>query len=163
SIVLMGASDQVERPDVVGCRPPYPRLADRPDVLVFQTEPLDGPLEVTGPIVAKLSVSSDAPDTDFTAKLVDVYPDGYAMNLCDGIKRARYRKGYRRGELMEPGEVYEIEVDLGPTSNLFVPGHRIRLDISSSSFPRFDVNPNTGEPLGRHTHTEVARNTIHLD
>src|SRR5262249_22614980 len=109
------------------------------------------------------SVSSDAPDTDFTAKLVDVYPHGYAMNLADGIKRARYRNGYQRGEPMEPGKVYEIEIDLGPTSNLFVPGHRIRVDISSSNFPRFDVNPNTGEPLGRHTHTRVALNTVHLD
>jgi putative CocE/NonD family hydrolase len=169
SIVQMGASDQVERPGVVGCRPPYGPLAARPDVLVFQTPPLERDLEVTGPLVARLWVSSDGPDTDFTAKLVDVhppnedYPQGYAMNLADGIRRARYRAGYARGEPMQPGQVYELEVDLGPTSNLFKAGHRIRVDLSSSNFPRFDVNPNTGEPLGRHTHTRVARNTVYVD
>jgi putative CocE/NonD family hydrolase len=169
SIVQMGASDQVERPDVVGCRPPYGPLAARPDVLVFQTAPLARDLEVIGPLLARLWVSSDGPDTDFTAKLVDVhppnedYPQGYAMNLADGIVRARYRNGYARGEPMQPGQVYELTIDLGPTANLFKRGHRVRLDVSSSSFPRFDVNPNTGEPLGRHTHTRVARNTVYLD
>jgi predicted acyl esterase len=169
SIVQMGASDQVGRPDVLGCRPPYGPLAARPDVLVFQTAPLERPLEVTGPLVARLWIASDAPDTDFTAKLVDVYPpsddypQGYAMNLADGIRRVRYRNGYARGEPLEAGRVYELEVDLGPTSNLFAAGHRIRLDVSSSSFPRFDVNPNTGEPLGRHTHTRVAHNRVYVD
>jgi putative CocE/NonD family hydrolase len=169
SIVQMGASDQVERPGVVGCRPPYGPLAARPDVLVFQTPPLERDLEVTGPLVARLWVSSDGPDTDFTAKLVDVhppnedYPQGYAMNLADGIRRARYRRGYARGEPMQPGQVYELEIDLGPTSNLFAAGHRIRVDLSSSNFPRFDVNPNTGEPLGRQTHARVARNTVYVD
>jgi putative CocE/NonD family hydrolase len=169
SIVQMGASDQVERPDVLGCRPPYGPLAARPDVLVFQTPPLEQDLEVTGPLVVRLWVSSDRPDTDFTAKLIDVhppnedYPQGYAMNLADGIRRARYRGGYVRGESMQPDRAYELEIDLGPTSNLFARGHRVRVDVSSSSFPRFDVNPNTGQPLGRHTHTLVARNTVHLD
>jgi putative CocE/NonD family hydrolase len=169
SIVLMGASDQSSRPDLVGARPPYGPLAARPDVLVFQTPPLEAPVEVTGPIVARLWVSSDAPDTDVTAKLLDVhppnpdYPQGYAMNLCDGILRARYRNGYARGEPLVPGQPHEVEVQLGPTSNLFTPGHRIRIDVSSSNFPRFDVNPNTGEPLGRHTHTRVAWNRLHVD
>jgi putative CocE/NonD family hydrolase len=169
SIVQMGASDQVERPDVLGCRPPYGPLAARPDVLVFQTPPLERDLEVTGPLVARLWVSSDAPDTDFTAKLVDVhppnedYPQGYAMSLADGIRRARYRSGYARGEPIEAGQVYELTIELGPTSNRFVAGHRIRVDVSSSNFPRFDVNPNTGEPLGRHTHARVARNSVYVD
>jgi predicted acyl esterase len=169
SIVLMGASHQQERPGVVGCRPPYPLLAARPDVLVFQTPPLAEPVEVTGPIVVRLWVSSSAPDTDFTAKLVDVHPpnedyvDGYHMNLADGIQRARYRDGYDRPRFLSPGEVYEVTIMLGPTSNLFGAGHRIRVDIASSNFPRFDVNPNTGEPVGRHTHTAVAHNTVYLD
>ena len=85
------------------------------------------------------------------------------MSLADGIRRARYRSGYARGEPMEAGQVYELTIELGPTSNLFAAGHRIRVDVSSSNFPRFDVNPNTGQPLGRHTHTIVARNTVHLD
>jgi putative CocE/NonD family hydrolase len=120
-------------------------------------------------LVARLWVSSDAPDTDFTAKLVDVhppnedYPDGYHMLLVDSIRRARFRNGFEREELMEPGQVVSLRIDLPPVSNLFGAGHRIRVDVSSSNFPRFDVNPNTGEPLGRHTHTVVARNTVYLD
>jgi putative CocE/NonD family hydrolase len=169
SIVLMGASHQKEEPHIVGARPPYPPLAARPDVLVFQTPPLIADVEVTGPIEVRLWVSSTAPDTDFTAKLVDVhppnedYPHGYHMLLCDGIQRARYRNGYERADFMEPGAVYELTIDLSPTSNLFKAGHRIRLDISSSNFPRFDVNPNTGEPLGRHTRTAIAHNTVFVD
>jgi putative CocE/NonD family hydrolase len=161
SIVLQGPSDQVTRPGIVGAEAPFGPLAERDDVLVFQGEPLERAVEVTGPIVAHLRVSSDCPDTDFTAKLVDVYPDGTALNLCDGIRRTRFRNGYAREELMEPGRVYEVVVELGPTSNLFMPGHRIRIDVSSSNFPRFDVNPNTGEPLGRETHRRVAHNTLH--
>jgi putative CocE/NonD family hydrolase len=169
SFVLVGASHQKEEPGIFGCQPPYPPLAVRPDVLVFQTPPLAQDIEVTGPISVRLWVSSSTPDTDFTAKLVDVhpanpdYPQGYAMNLADGILRARFRNGYEREELLRPGEVYEIVLQLGPTSNRFQAGHRIRLDISSSNFPRFDVNPNTGEPLWQHTHTKVAHNTVYLD
>ena len=169
SIVLMGASHQKEEPGIVGCSPPYPPLSARADVVVFQTPPLQQDVEVTGPIVVKLWISSSAPDTDFTAKLLDVYPpnadyiQGYDMNLADGIQRVRYRNGYQRPEFITPGQVYELTVTLSPTSNTFKAGHRIRVDISSSNFPRFDVNPNTGEPLGRHTHTETARNVIHVD
>ena len=169
SIVLDGGSHQKEEPDILGARPPYPLLADRPDVLVFQTEPLEGNTEVTGPIDVRLWVSSSALDTDFTAKLVDVYPpsddhpDGYHLNLADSIIRARFRGGFDRERLMTPGRVYEVCISLPPISNLFKAGHRIRLDVSSSNFPRFDVNPNTGEPLGRHTHTVKADNTVYLD
>jgi putative CocE/NonD family hydrolase len=167
SIVLDGPAHQREAPGVVAARPPYPLLADRPDVLVFQTEPLAEPVELTGAIAVHLRVSSSAVDTDFTAKLVDVYPpsadypDGYHMLLVDSIRRARFRNGYGREELMEPGRVYELRIDLPPLSNRFARGHRIRVDVSSSNFPRFDVNPNSGEPLGRHTHTVVARNAVH--
>ena len=169
SIVMEGAGHQAETPDLVGGRPPYRPLAERPDVLVFQTEPLAQDVEVTGPITVHLWIASSAPDTDFTAKLVDVYPPnadypaGYHLNLVDSILRCRYRTGWDRPELMHPGQIYPIQIDLAPTSNLFKAGHRIRLDISSSNFPRFDLNPNTGEPMGRHTHTVVARNTVYLD
>jgi putative CocE/NonD family hydrolase len=169
SIVTPGAADQRETPSVLGARPPYFALATRPDVLVFQTEPLAEPVEVTGPMTVHLWISSSAPDTDFTAKLVDVYPpspdypEGYAMNLVDSIIRTRYRDSWERAELMRPGEVYQVRIALPPTSNLFARGHRIRLDLASSNFPRFDVNPNTGEPVGRHTHAVIARNTVHVD
>jgi len=140
-------------------------LSTRNDILVFQTSPLDEDLEVVGPVTVKLFVSSSAPDTDFTAKLVDVYPPsadypaGFDLNLTDGIVRARYRKSLEKAELMKPGEVTEVSIELYPTANLFKKGHRVRLDVSSSNFPRFDVNPNTGEPLNNHRRTAVAVNT----
>ena len=169
NIIVIGAAHQKEEPGIVGARPPYPLLSERPDVLVFQTPPLDEDVEVTGPVTVRLWISSSAVDTDFTARLLDIhppsedYPSGYHMNLTDSIIRARYREGREKAVLMEPGEVYEVQIDLFPTSNLFKAGHRIRLDISSSNFPRLDVNPNTGEPMGRHTHTVVAHNTVYLD
>ena len=154
---------------MIGAQPPYPPLALRPDVLVFQTPPLERDTEVTGEIQVTLWISSSAVDTDFTAKLVDVhpanedYPNGYAMNLVDSIIRTRYRDSWEREELMVPGEVYQVQIRIPPTSNLFTPGHRIRFEISSSNFPRFDRNPNTGEPVGQHTHAIVARNTVYCD
>jgi hypothetical protein len=117
----------------------------------------------------ELFVSSSAPDTDFTAKLIDVHPssaawpDGFAMNLTDGIARARYRHGFERDEPLVPGVPTRLVIELQATANVFARGHRIRLDVSSSSYPRFDVNPNTGEPLGRHTRVEVAHNAVHTD
>jgi len=168
-IVRPGGFDQREQPGLVGASPPFLSLASRPDVLAFQTEPLPDPVEVTGPVSVRLWVSSSAPDTDFTAKLVDVYPpsadypNGYHLGLVDSVIRARYREGWDREVLMEPGRIYPVEITLAPTSNLFSRGHRIRIDVSSSNFPRFDVNPNTGEPVGRHTYHQVARNTVHLD
>jgi uncharacterized protein len=166
--ILAGGFDQVEQPQFFGCRVPGRALADRPDVLVFQTEPLAEDVEITGEVVVELSVSSDCPDTDFTAKLIDVYPpnadypQGYALNLTDGILRARYRDSWERPSLLEPHKVYPIRIRLFPTSNVFQRGHRIRLDISSSNFPKFDVNPNTGEDEARATHQRVARNTVHV-
>jgi putative CocE/NonD family hydrolase len=164
-----GGAHQKESPGLVGARAPYPLLADRPDVLVFQTEPLEQDMEVTGAIDVSLWVSSSAVDTDFTAKVLDVYPpsedypDGYHLNLADSIIRARYRNGFDSAEMMEPGEVYSVRIALPPICNLFKAGHLIRLDVSSSNFPRFDVNPNTGEPIGRHTHMIEARNIVYLD
>jgi predicted acyl esterase len=168
-IVLDGGAHQKEEPGTVGTKPPWLPLATRPDVLVFQTEPLEEGIEVTGSIEVNLWISSSAVDTDFTAKLVDVYPSsqdypgGYHLNICDSIIRVRYRNGFDSAEFMAPGDVYQVQIKLGPTSNLFKAGQRIRLDIASSNFPRFDVNPNTGEPNGRHTHTIRALNTVHLD
>lgn len=164
-----GAYDQREGPRFFGSREPYRALADRPDVLAFQTLPLAEDVEVTGPIEAKLWISSDCPDTDFTIKLVDVYPpsadypDGFAMNLTDGILRVRYRDSWEKPQLMTPGHVYAITVSAFPTSNLFKRGHRIRLDLSSSNFPHFDVNPNTGEPEARATGARIATNNVHVD
>jgi putative CocE/NonD family hydrolase len=162
-----GAYDQREREDTYGARPPYLPLKARSDVLCFQTAPLEEAVEVIGPITVELHVSSTAPDTDFTAKLVDVYPAsedypaGFELNLTDGISRARYRNSPERQEMMLPGQVYEILVEPFPTANVFKKGHRIRVDISSSNFPRFDVNPNTGEPLGRERRRLSADNAVY--
>jgi hypothetical protein len=142
-------------------------LAARNDVLVFQTEPLKHPVEITGPIVARLWISSTAVDTDFTVKIVDVvppngdYPLGFDLLLTDSIQRCRYRDSRETPTLMTPGEVYKLEFELYPISNLFGAGHRIRVDVSSSNWPRFDANPNTGEPLGKHRSTRSALNTVH--
>lgn len=164
-----GAYDQREGPDFFGSSEPYRPLAERPDVLVFQTDALPEAVEVTGPLVVRLWISSDAPDTDFTAKLIDVYPanedypEGFAMNLTDGIVRCRYRDSWERPSMMEPGEVYEVTIEAFPTSNLFQAGHRIRLDVSSSNYPHFDLNFNTGEPEGLATGSRVATNTVWMD
>ena len=135
----------------------------RDDVLVYTSEPLEGDLEVTGPVVAKVYASTDATDTDFTAKLVDVYPDGYAVNLCDGIVRGRYRESTSAQKLLEPGAVYEFTIDLWPTSNVFLKGHRIRVDIASANFPRFDRNPNTGNKFGQDAEFKVAQQQVYHD
>jgi putative CocE/NonD family hydrolase len=163
-----GAYDQRERPDLPGARAPYLPLSARPDVLVFQTELLDRDVTVMGPVQIHLFGASDCLDTDFTAKLIDVYPPsadypgGFAMNLTDGIRRARYRDGRKQGALMRPGEVYVFDINPYDTANVFKKGHRIRLDISSSNFPRFDVNPNTGEPLGLNRRERSAQNTVYF-
>jgi uncharacterized protein len=167
NVLTPGPADQRESPEFFASREPYPRLSERPDVLVYQTEPLAEPVEVTGRATVVLSVSSSARDTDFTAKLVDVhppnedYPDGYDMLICDSIIRCRFREGFDREVFMEPGEVYPVTIQLPPTSNLFDRDHRIRIDVSSSNFPRLDVNPNTGEPIGRHTHQVVAEQAVY--
>ena len=135
----------------------------RPDVLVYSTPELERDTEVTGPVVVTLYASSSAVDTDFTAKLVDVEPCGCARNLTDGIIRARYRKPRQPASLIQPGEVYEYTIDLWATSNVFKKGHRIRLEISSSNFPRFDRNPNTGGPIGSETRLVSALQTVFHD
>lgn len=169
AFVLPGPRDQRCRPTLAACKGSNRPLNERADVLTFQTDPLAAPCEVTGPLCVELYVASSAPDTDFTAKLIDVYPpddrhpEGVALLLSEGILRMRYRDNRARGELIEPGREYRVRVELNPTSNVFKASHRIRLDISSASFPEYDVNPNTGEPLGAHTHTEVATQTVFVD
>ena len=167
-ILLQGAWDQKGGEHVWNFTAPIP-LSARNDILVFQSEPLKESVEVTGEIVVKLWASSSAVDTDFTAKLIDVYPaspdfpGGFDMNIGDGILRARFRESIEREKLMEPGKAYEFAIKLYPTSNVFKKGHRIRVDISSSNFPRFDINPNTGESLNDHRRMVTATNTVHHD
>ena len=136
-------------------------LNGRRDILVYQTEPLVQDMEVTGPIVLNLWAASSAPDTDFTAKLIDVHPNGLAVNLCYGIVRARYRHGYDNPSLIEPERPYEYTIRLMPTSILFRRGHRIRLDIASSDFPNFDRNHNTGSDFWCDAEMRVAHQTIY--
>jgi len=134
----------------------------RSDVLVYSTEPLREGLEVSGPIEVTLYVSSDAKDTDFTVKLIDVYPDGRAYNLDETIQRMRYRDGYDKPKVwMEPGNVYKVTLQPLTTSNYFLAGHRIRIEVSSSNFPRFDRNLNTGGRNYDETKGVVARNAVH--
>lgn len=136
-------------------------VLDRPDVLVYSTPPLGGVWEVTGAVAVELYVASDRLDTDFTAKLCDVYPDGRVMLVTDGILRARHRLRMDGEDLLTPNQVVMVRIELPQTAIAFNKGHRILLAISSSNAPRFDPNPNTGEPFMRHTTTLVARNTIY--
>jgi putative CocE/NonD family hydrolase len=135
----------------------------RADVLVYTSAPLKQDLEVIGPVEVMLWVSTTAKDTDFTAKLVDVFPDGYARNLTDGLLRLRYRSSLEKPELAVPGQVYRVSIDAGVTGNVFLKGHSIRVEISSSNFPRFDRNPNTGGVIANETKLLKATQTIYHD
>ncbi len=136
----------------------------RDDVLVFTTEPLERDLEVTGPVSVTLHASSSAPDTDFVARLTDVYPDGRSMNITEGCIRARFREDiWGQPKLMEPGMVYEFTIDLAVTSNVFLAGHRLRLQITSSNFPLWDRNLNTGEDIATGARMEIAEQAIYHD
>lgn len=139
------------------------KIEEREDVLVYTSEELKEPLEITGPVKLMLYAASTAPDTDFTGKLVDVYPDGRAYNLCEGILRARYRDSADNLSPIEPGKTYRYEIDLWVTSNVFLPGHRIRVEVSSSNFPRYDRNPNSGKEFGTDTELLKATQTVYHD
>jgi uncharacterized protein len=150
--------------DIVPMGPFDQRAAERrDDVLVFTSSQLTEPLEITGPIIVRLFASTTARDTDFTAKLVDVHPNGFAQNLQDGIIRARNRVAGKPAQLIEPGKVYEYTIDLWATSNVFLPGHRIRVEVASSNFPRFDRNLNTGDVAATGTQVARATQTIYHD
>lgn len=150
-------------PAQIGGPDDYAAIERRDDILVYSTEPLAEPLEVTGPVKVELFAASDARDTDFTAKLVDVWPNGFAQRITDGLVRARFRDGMENPSLIEPGRVYRYEIDCWYTSHTFLRGHRIRLEIASSAFPKYDRNPNTGEELGRSTRTQIAHQIVHHD
>ena len=135
----------------------------RPDVLVYTTPPLEQEVEVTGPVKMVLYAASSARDTDFVAKLVDVAPNEYAMNVAEGILRARYRDSWEEPTLLEPGRVYKLEIDLWSTSNRFLKGHRIRVEVTSSNFPHYDRNPNTGNAFGQDAELQEAQQTVYHD
>jgi putative CocE/NonD family hydrolase len=155
----------------VCCNPkifPWGPMDQRPverrrDVLVYSSAPLKQDVEAIGPVEVILYASTTAKDTDLTAKLVDVFPDGYARNLTDGILRLRYRNSLAKPELARPGEVYRVRVDAGVTANVFLKGHRIRIEVSSSNFPRFDRNPNTGGVIANETRLLKATQTVYHD
>lgn len=155
-----GGNNCCGTPTLAGPRDQRP-IERRADVLVYTSAILEKPVSIAGPVRMKLHAATDGPDTDWMIKLVDVYPNGFAMNVAEGILRARFRKGLDQPELLKPGETYEFEIDMAGTANVFLPGHRIRVDITSSNFPQFDRNPNTGEPLGRSAKVRVARQTVH--
>ena len=138
-------------------------IESRPDVLTYTSETLTRDVEVTGPVSATIYASSTALDTDLTAALVDVYPDGRAIILCEGICRARFRRGTDRPQLIEPGRTFEFHIDMWDTSNLFKAGHRIRIEVSSSNFPRYDRNLNTGGRVGYESEWRVAEQTVYHD
>ncbi len=138
-------------------------LQQRPDILVFTSTPLDRDLEVTGPVTMTLYAASSAPDTDFTATLCDVYPDGRAIIICEGIRRARYRDSVTDPTLMTPGVPYRFTIDMWQTSQVFKAGHRLRVEVSSSNFPRFDRNPNMGGELWNETSMQTATQTVFHD
>ena len=168
SLIPDGPLHQRERATTVGASQPLLLSCERKDVLTFQTKPIKENVEVIGPVNVILYVSSSAVDTDFTAKLLDIYPksdefpEGFHLPLADSIIRTRFRNGFAREEFMNPGDVCQVKIELPPIANLFVQGHRLRLEIASSNFPRFDINPNTGEPLGKHTKTIKAKNTVYV-
>lgn len=167
-LMVGGAFNQTPDDRFYGAEEPHLPLAARQDVVTFRSEPLQRSIALVGPVVARLRISSSAPDTDFTIKLIDEYPanenypDGFAMNLTEGIFRCRFHAGFDRMRALVPGTEYDIEVRAPETANLFQAGHRIRLDVSSSNFPRFDVNSNTGEHPNPSRTQNIARNTLHL-
>jgi putative CocE/NonD family hydrolase len=141
----------------------YAAIERRDDVLVYSTEPLAEDVEVTGPVKMELYAASSAADTDFMVKLLDVWPNGFAQRLTDGMVRARFRDGMDKPSLIEPGKIYKYEIDCWNTSHVFLKGHRIRIEIASSAFPKYDRNPNTGAPLGKTDEMIVAEQTIYHD
>ena len=155
----VGGNDCCGAPFPAGPRDQRPVEA-RQDVLVYSTGILKEAVTIAGPVEMRLFAATDGRDTDFVAKLVDVFPDGSAINLAEGILRARFHKGLDRMELLEPGKMYEFVIDMRGTANVFQPGHRIRVDVTSSNFPQYDRNPNTGEDLGVSARVRTAKQTV---
>lgn len=155
----VGGNDCCGAPFPAGPRDQRPVEA-RQDVLVYSTEILKEAVTIAGPVEMRLFAATDGRDTDFVAKLVDVFPDGSAINLAEGILRARFHRGLDRMELLEPGKMYEFVIDMRGTANVFQPGHRIRVDVTSSNFPQYDRNPNTGDDLGVSARVRTAKQTV---
>lgn len=141
----------------------YSAVELRGDVLVYTSEPLTEPLQLIGPVRLVLHATSSAPDTDFMGKLLDVHPTGFAQRLCDGMVRARFRDGFDAERLLAPGEAVAYDIDLWHTAHVFAAGHRIRVEVASAAFPKYDRNLNTGEPLATGTRVETAHQTVHHD
>jgi putative CocE/NonD family hydrolase len=159
-VPTLGGNNCCGTPTVAGPKDQRP-VESRDDVLVYTSEILKDPLAIAGPVKMKLFASTDGRDTDWMIRLVDVYPDGFAMNIAEGILRARFRQGLDKMQLLEPNQVYDFDIDMSGTANVFQKGHRIRVDITSSNFPQFDRNPNTGEPLGTSSRIRTASQTVH--
>jgi uncharacterized protein len=160
-VPTLGGNNCCGTPTVAGPRDQR-TIESRPDVLSYTSEELKSPLAIAGPVKMKLWAATDGRDTDWMIKLADVYPDGAAYNIAEGILRARFRNGLDRMELLKPGQAHEFEVDMVGTANVFQPGHRIRVDVTSSNFPQFDRNPNTGADLGASGEMRVARQTLYF-
>jgi putative CocE/NonD family hydrolase len=159
-VPTLGGNNCCGTPTIAGPRDQRP-VESREDVLVYSSDVLQEPVAIAGPVTMKLIAATDGRDTDWMVKLVDVHPDGFAMNIAEGILRARFRNGLAKMELLEPNRAYEFDIDMAGTANVFQKGHRIRVDITSSNFPQFDRNPNTGDPLGASARVRVANQTIH--
>ena len=160
AVPTLGGNNCCGTPTLAGPKDQRP-IESRSDVLVYTSPALTNPLAIAGPVHMKLFAATDSRDTDWMIKLVDVYPDGFAMNIAEGMLRARFRNGVDKMELLQPNQVYEYDVDMAGTANVFQPGHRIRIDITSSNFPQFDRNPNTGEDLGASSRVRTAAQTVH--
>ena len=158
-VPTLGGNNCCGTPTVAGPKDQRP-IESRDDVLVYTSAVLSEPVTIAGPVKMKLFAATDGRDTDWMVKLVDVYPDGFAMNVAEGILRARFRGGLDKVQLLEPDRVYDFDIDMAGTANVFQKGHRIRVDITSSNFPQFDRNPNTGEPLGASGRVRVAKQTV---
>jgi putative CocE/NonD family hydrolase len=159
-VLTLGGNNCCGAPTIAGPKDQRP-IESRGDVLVYTSAVLREPLAIAGPVTMKLYASTDGPDTDWMVKLVDVHPNGFAVNIAEGMLRARFRKGLDRMELLQPGQIYEFEIDLAGTAHVFLAGHRVRVDITSSNFPQFDRNPNTGEALGASERIRIARQRVY--
>lgn len=159
-VLTLGGNNCCGAPTIAGPKDQRP-IESRGDVLVYTSTVLREPLAIAGPVTMKLYASTDGPDTDWMVKLVDVHPNGFAVNIAEGMLRARFRKGLDRMELLQAGQIYEFEIDLAGTAHVFLPGHRVRVDITSSNFPQFDRNPNTGEALGTSERIRIARQRVY--
>jgi putative CocE/NonD family hydrolase len=159
-VPTLGGNNCCGTPTAAGPKDQRP-IESRPDVLGYTSDVLQDPVAIAGPVRMKLAAATDGRDTDWMIKLIDVHPDGFAMNIAEGILRARFRNGLEKMDLLQPNQVYEFDIDMAGTANVFQKGHRIRVDITSSNFPQFDRNPNTGEDLGASARVRTARQTIH--